>query len=113
MVTTYDLEVFSRPTPEGSGWYVLRGGGNWASIEGDGGQWAEIAEAMRARLRRQFKRVAVAGAGPGFAVTLWSPRNAIGANDHVELTAAEADALADRIVVVLRQAGEPCLAAGE
>lgn len=86
-------------------WYVLEGGRNWADVEGTADEWRAIAVAIRARKRESFKRAAVAGAGPGKLVTLWSPRNACGANDHVELTAEEADALAAQIDQLLSEVG--------
>lgn len=95
------------------GFYSLRGGSNWASIEGHASEWLAIASAIKARRRESFKRVAVAtGTGPGFAVTLWSPRNAASDRDHVELDADEADALAAQIVACLRGHGESCVTTG-
>lgn len=91
-------------------WYSLEGGSNWASIEGPAEEWLAIAAALRARGSASFKRCAVShSAGTGFVAALWSPRNAYSINDYVELTAAEADALAAGIVGALRAAGAECL----
>ena len=103
----YDLEQAWEGGPDGEGFYVLRGGSNWASVEGHASEWAEIATAIKAGRPAQFRRCAVAPDRGGFA--FWSPRNACSPSDTVWVDAADAKALAARIVAVLREHGEPCV----
>lgn len=103
----YDLEQAWEGGPDGEGFYVLRGGRNWASVEGHASEWAEIAAAIGAGKRCSFKRCAVAPDRGGFA--FHSPRNACSDADTVWMDAAEAKALAARIAAVLRDHGEPCV----
>ncbi len=79
-----------------SDWFALRGGSNWASIEGPRGEWEQIAAGLEARKGVFFKRCAAAW-DMAASVKMWSPRNAAGPSDYVELAAAEADALAKQI----------------
>ena len=103
----YELEQVWKVSEEG--FYALRGGTNWASIEGHASEWLEVAKALRDRGRAHFARVAVGEWRPGMGSTLWSPRNACGPNDHVELTHDESLRLSENIVRMLWEHDEECV----
>lgn len=71
-------------------WYVLRGGGNWASVEGEACQWRAIAKGLREGKPVRFKRCAIDREGG-----LYSPRNAHSDRDIVRVP--EPNVLADQI----------------
>jgi hypothetical protein len=99
---TYELEQ------AWEGFYVMRGGTNWASVEGHADEWAALATWLKNPDTRGcgFKRCAVYQKGPNIA--FYSPRNATGENDHVLMTAQEAKEFASEIVQVLVLHGEVC-----
>lgn len=104
----YELEQVWAAEGDGEGFYALRGGSNWATVEGHAAEWLALAAAIRGRRYEGFRRCAVSAPKDVF-VSFWSPRNAVGPNDHVEMDLADADALAAQIVAVLREAGEACV----
>lgn len=76
-------------------WYVLEGGANWASIEGDASEWIAVANALRHRDSVRFKRLACTKTDKGW--DLYAPRNACGSRDTVHLPEKDGAALADDI----------------
>lgn len=105
----YELEqAWEAATPDGEGFYVLRGGTNWASVEGHASEWLAIADAIRRRVYLGFRRCAVSPTADGGA-RFWSPRNAASPHDTVEMDRADADRFAATILDALRAAGEACV----
>jgi hypothetical protein len=89
-------------------WYALRGGSNWACIEGSAEEWADVASSITNRQGIIFRRLAcfpVEVAGFDF----WSPRNAMGESDTVFMTDEEAKEFAKVITQTLREDGHECI----
>lgn len=89
------------------GWYVLDGGGTWASVEGFASQWREIAVGLRERKAVGFRRAALWWSD-GFG-HMQSPRNACSESDTILIREGDADELASHIEGVLRSCGEACM----
>ncbi len=83
-------------------WFVLRGGKNWASLEGTAADWRGIAKALVERRNYSEKRIAVRFKDD--VATLYSPRNAVGENDSVVVD--DCPALAQHIEDELRNYGQ-------
>lgn len=69
-----------------------------ADIEGSGGEMVAIAHAIKKRSYQSFRRVGVKFNQHGKA-TFWSPKNS---RKEVPVTLAEADELADQILLELK-----------
>lgn len=101
------LECFSQPEGEDQGFYVLRGGDNWASVEGHASEWLAIASFLLGKTAGKtiyFKRCASVKREKVFE--FWSPRNASSDRDYVSILTEEAKELADQIIKVLMENGE-------
>ena len=83
-------------------WFVLEGGGNWASVEGTSQEWREIAECLRSGRGPgvRFKRCSVSKE-PGDYWDFHSPRNATGLGDHLRIALKHGPVMADHIDGVL------------
>lgn len=82
-----------------SDWFVLEGGGNWASVEGPAAEWLEIAKGLEDRADVRFKRCCA-----HLRHSLWdfsSPRNSTGPADSIVLPVDEGKILADHIRKVI------------
>lgn len=82
-------------------WYVLDGGGNWASVEGSSAEWREIAECLRSGRVHGVRHKRAAVAREAGYWDFWSPRNATGFGDHLRIAIKHGEAMADHIDSVL------------
>ena len=90
-------------------WYVLRGGTNWASVEGEAEEWLEIACGIIAGKNVHHRRCAAYRDDAGY--TFSSPRNSTSERDSVWMDHDEAKVLAKQIVDTLRADGHECVIA--
>jgi hypothetical protein len=92
-----------------SDWYVLNGG--YCTIpEGTPEEWMQIAKGMRERKPVHFKRCAAWYDKNLDCYRFCSPRNSYGESDSCSTSSGKAiDELADHILKVLQDNGEPCI----
>lgn len=89
-------------------WFVLDGGGNWASVEGNSAEWGEVAGVLEASESGiQHKRLACWKIEDGRSWEFYSPRNRSGVADHIVMPAGDALALAAHIRKVLAAYASP------
>lgn len=66
-------------------WYVIQGGGNGASVEGDADEWLDIARGLEMAEARSHTRCGLRWTDSG--AELYSPRNSCGDRDHAKVKA--------------------------
>ena len=102
------LEQCWEDDDESGGWYAIRGGGQWASIEGTAVQWREMAIGLRNKTDVNHRRCALYWRDD--IGSMLSPRNAVGDDDRVLVWFGKESAeLADQIEKLLTDCGEPCM----
>lgn len=99
--------TLERSLGDDSDWWSLRGGGNWASVEGTADEWREVARLLFAGKLATFygssSRCAVRVDETG--AVLWSPRNKSGDRDDVVVPSRDMARLAAEILSALPERG--------